>query len=66
MKDFVIYEHIYGLPSYVDTVNEELTECAVLDCYNEEDVERYVEKINEAQPKDKYGRERNLYVRWQD
>lgn len=64
MKNFVVYEHINGLPSHIDTVNEELTDCVMEFCKTKQEVEEYVEKINKIQPTDKYGRKRNLYIHW--
>lgn len=64
MKRFMVYEHIYGLCSFLDTVVEELTEYAIEHCRTAEDVEEYIGYINKIQPVDKYGRKRNLYVWW--
>ena len=64
MKDFVVYEHINGTPAHLDTIDEELTECSMENCHTEGQVEKYIEEINKVQPKDKYGRKRNLYVYW--
>lgn len=64
MKDFVVYEHISGMPTYTDTIIDEITDCAMEDCRTEEEVEKYIEKINRIQPMDKHGRKRNLYVYW--
>ncbi len=62
MMNILVYEHINGLPSYLDTVHEELTECVMENCRTEKEAEKYIEKINKIQPTDKYGRERNLYI----
>ena len=68
MREFLVYEHVYGLPDYLDTVNEELTECIIDVCFNitftEKQLENYVNDINNINPTDKYGRKRNLYVHW--
>lgn len=64
MKDFLVYEHVYGLPDYLDGIDWGLTECAMECCGTERQVEKYIEKINYIQPTDKYGRKRNLYIRW--
>lgn len=65
MKDFIVYEHIFGLPEYLDTEAEEVTECVMeRGCTTEKEVERYVNQINEISPTDKHGRKRNLYVYW--
>lgn len=64
MKNFIVYEHIYGLPSFLDTVVEELTEYATEHCRTNKDVEEYIKQINKIQTTDKYGRRRNLYVYW--
>lgn len=64
MKDFAVYEHIFGLPAFLDTIIEELTEYAMEYCSSIEEVEEYIKIINKIQPKDKYNRQRNLYVYW--
>jgi len=62
MKNVLVYEHIYGLPEFLDSVNDELTECVSEQCKTVEDAEKMVEQINNLQPEDKQGRRRNLYV----
>jgi hypothetical protein len=64
MRNFVIYEHIYGLCEFLDTIMEELTEYAMENCRTVKEVEDYIKIINKIQPTDKYGRKRNLYVYW--
>lgn len=64
MKRFVIYEHIHGLCSFLDTVEDEITSYAMEYCNTAEDVEEYVKYINKIQPLDRYERKRNLYVWW--
>ena len=64
MKDFAVYEHIDGLCHYLDTINEEVTECVTENCRTAMEVEEYVENINKMQSTDKYGRKRYLYVHW--
>ena len=64
MKDFAVYEHIHGLPSSLDSVNEEITDCAMEYCHTRNGVEKFVEEINAKNDCDKYGRKRNLYVYW--
>lgn len=64
MKNFVVYEHISGIPAHMDTIEDEITGCAMEDCKTEKEVERYIEKINKIQSTDRYGRKRNLYVYW--
>lgn len=62
MKNVLVYEHIYGLPEFLDSVNEELTGCVTEQCKTVEEAEKMVERINNLQPEDKQGRRRNLYV----
>lgn len=65
MRNFVVYEHIYGLPEYLDTVSEEITEMVEENHYTtEKDIEWYVNWINRFRQTDKFGRKRNLYVYW--
>ncbi len=64
MKRFAVYEHIFGLPCFLDTIDEELTEYAMQYCNTALETEEYIEIINKMQPTDKYGRKRNLYVYW--
>lgn len=65
MRDFIVYEHIYGLPKYVDTEVEEITELIQENNYTiEKDVEWCIDQINRCNPTDRYGRKRNLYVHW--
>jgi hypothetical protein len=64
MKDFLVYGHVYGLPNYLDGIDWDLTEGAMECCHTERQVEEYIEKFNYTQPTDKYGRKRNLYIRW--
>ena len=64
MRNFVVYEHIVGLPEYLDTVQEEITEYATENYFSEKQVEKYVEEINNIQTTDKHERKRNLYVYW--
>lgn len=62
MDEILVYEHIYGLPEFLDSVNEEITECVNTQCRTAEEAEKMVEQINRLQPEDKQGRRRNLYV----
>lgn len=62
MDEILVYEHIYGLPEFLDSVNEEITECVNAQCRTVEEAEKMVEQINRLQPEDKQGRRRNLYV----
>lgn len=65
MRDFIIYEHIYGLPEYLDAEAEEITELVKENHYTtEKDVEWYVNWINRFKQTDRFGRKRNLYVYW--
>lgn len=64
MKDFIVYEHISGLPEWADEKQEEIMECIMEDCSTEKEAEKYVEYINKIQPTDKYDRRRNLYIYW--
>ena len=64
MKHFEIYEHIKGLPDFLDRPDEELTAIAYEQYETEEEVENFVKYINKILPTDKYDRERNLYVWW--
>ena len=64
MKNFVVYEHINGLPATLDTINDELTDCVMENCQTEREVEEYIKRINRIQSTDKHGRKRNLYVYW--
>lgn len=66
MRDFMVYEHINGMPSYLDEVHDEATECAMEECRTEKEVERYIEKLNKMHPEDRFGRKRVLYVFWCD
>lgn len=62
MDEILVYEHIYGLPEFLDSVDEEITECVNEQCRTVEEAEKMVEQINRLQPEDKQGRRRNLYV----
>lgn len=66
MKDFLVYEHISGIPEHMDTINEEIIECIQNNCRTERQAERYIEEINNNSPVDKHGRKRNLYIFWID
>ena len=67
MREFLVYEHINGLPDYLDSVNEEVTEYVMENNYTDEkDVEWLVRWINRLKPTDRFGRKRNLYVYWID
>ena len=61
--ELLVYEHIHGLPDYLDSVDEELTEWINESCTTIKQAENEVGKINRMQPEDKYGRTRNLYIR---
>lgn len=56
--DYRIYEHIVGLPDYLDTPMEELEEC--LAGYSAEEAQAFITKY--VSSVDKYGRKRNVYV----
>lgn len=60
--DILVYEHIEGLPDYLDTIHIEITECIIYFCRTIDEAEKEVENINKIQPKDKFGRKRNLYI----
>lgn len=62
MDEILVYEHIYGLPEFLDSVNEEITECVNAQCRTVEEAEKMVEQINLLNPEDRQGRRRNLYV----
>ena len=65
MRDFIIYEHIAGLPDFLDAESEEITELVKENRYTtEKDVEWYVNWINRFKQTDRFGRKRNLYVYW--
>ena len=66
MKYFEVYEHIEGLPYYLDTEIKELTECLIEFCNTEKQVEKEIEKINKENSTDKHGRKRILYANWYD
>ena len=61
MREFAIYEERSYMP---DFYNERLTIQAMDNCYNEAEVEDYVEWLNEEFPVDEWGDERKLYVEW--
>lgn len=64
MKEFVVFEHIYGIPFYLDEANYEITDYAIENCKTEKEVEKYVEALNKIRQKDKHERKANLYVCW--
>lgn len=66
MKKFFIYEHICELPDFINSVNEELTECIMGCCITEEEVEQQVNLLNQLKLADKFGREKKLYIHWID
>ena len=67
MREFLVYEHIKGLPDFLDSINEEITELVMENNYSEEkDVEWLVRHIEGLNPTDRFGRTRNLYVFWID
>lgn len=57
--DYRIYEHIVGLPDYLDTPMEELEEC--LSGYSAEEAQAFITKY--VSSVDKYGRKRNVYIK---
>lgn len=57
--DYRIYEHIVGLPDYLDTPMEELEEC--LAGYSAEEAQTFITKY--VPSIDKYGRKRNVYIK---
>ena len=62
MKNYTIYEHIEGLPNYLDTEAEEVAEYIAENCRTEKEIEKEIENINKITPFDRYGRKRNLYI----
>ena len=57
--DYRVYEHIVGLPDYLDTPMEELEEC--LAGYSAEEAQTFITKY--VPSIDKYGRKRNVYIK---
>lgn len=57
-----IYEHVIGLPSFLDTIREDLEEIFEENHYSAEEVEKEIKKIMQLNPFDKYGRKINLYT----
>ena len=64
MKNFRVYEHVYGLPDYLDRPHEEIEECILNDCCSSSQAEKYIDNINAMQQTDKNGRKRHLYIVW--
>lgn len=67
-ENIMVYEHVYGIPSHLDTVDDELTECVYEYAYYNkctvEEVENFLEEINKQIPTDQYGRKVNRYLVW--
>lgn len=59
-ETYRVYEHIIGLPDYLDTIVEALEEVFYKYRFSADEAERFIENL--VTDKDRYGRKRKIYV----
>ncbi len=62
MENYAVYEHIVGLPDYLDTRMDGLEDFLAESGYTAGEAEEYVKNAERVPETDRYGRKRRVYI----